>query len=1062
MSNLRSSRNLLFLFTGALLFIVAVLPTAHGQSTTATLSGTVTDERGAVILGASVTVENINTRLRRQATTNDEGAFTIPLLPPSTYLVRVEGQGFATAQIPSVVLNVNDQVALNIQLKVGQISGDTVNVNADPPLVENSPAVSTVVDRQFIENLPLNGRSFHALLELTPGVTLTKTNINEQGQFSVNGQRANANYFTVDGVSANIGVSPSTFLQQAGGGSLPALTAFGGTNNLVSVDALQEFRVQTSTYSAEYGRSPGGQVSIATRSGTNDFHGSVFEYFRNDALDANNWFANANRQPKPALRQNDFGGVFGGPLYLPRFGVGGPSFNSGKNRTFFFFSYEGLRLRQPQATTKAVPSLAIRQSAPPTTRSFLDAFPLPNGRDLGNGKAEFSASYSNPSTLDATSIRIDHTISKNTVIFGRFNYAPSANDQRGAATNPLNNITSARFKTVTLTGGATIILNSKLSTEIRTNWSKTKGVAFITLDNFGGAIPPADSILLPPFASRGSSTSVVQFIGGESPFYAVTPPGKANNNAQRQINLINNTTLVLGAHQLKFGVDYRRLYPTLDIQPFIFAIAFNDFAGAVSGQALIVTVQHSFERPLFPIFNNFSAYAQDSWKVTPRLTLNYGLRWEVNPPPQEKNGNDAATVVGDFNNPSTLQLAPIGTPLYKTTYNNFAPRFGFAYDLTGKGETIIRGGAGIFYDLGTGGASDGWSRAPYSRFVARPGSSIPINPALFQPPPLDLSLPFSAITVYVPNYKLPYTIQWNLSVDRQLGANQVITASYVGAQGRRLARAERIRNPNPNFTQVLLTTNGAESSYNAMQLEFKRRLSRGLQALASYTWSHSIDTASDDTTLNTPSLRFNPELDRGNSTFDIRHAFTTAITYEIPLGRSKGFANALLRSWAIDGVFRARSASPINITTGRDVLGLGITNVARPDLISGVPVYIDDPTAPGGRRLNPAAFSTPIGRQGTLGRNALRGFPLNQLDLALRRQFNLTERVKLQLRAEMFNVLNHPNFGDPITLLVDPLFGRSTQMFGGSIGSGGASGGFNPLYQVGGPRSSQLSLKLLF
>src|SRR6266545_675352 len=303
---------------------VCILPLslALGQSVTATLSGAVVDEKDAVIAGAKVTIVNVNTGTRRNATTNDEGYFTIPLLPPSAYTVTVEREGFAAVEIKNVVLNVNDQRDLKIQLKVATV-GATVDVVDNASSVRTDAAVGTIVDRQFVENLPLNGRSFQSLITLSPGVVLTRATNTEQGQFSVNGQRADANYFTIDGAGANVGVFPTFTPGQSLSGAVPALAVTGGTNNLVSVEALQEFKIQTSTFAPEFGRTPGAQVSIVTRSGTNSFHGALYEYLRNDALDANDWFANANRQGKPPLRQNNFGVAVGGPILLPRFGEGG-------------------------------------------------------------------------------------------------------------------------------------------------------------------------------------------------------------------------------------------------------------------------------------------------------------------------------------------------------------------------------------------------------------------------------------------------------------------------------------------------------------------------------------------------------------------------------------------------------------------------------------------------------------------------------------------------------------------------------------------------------------------
>jgi hypothetical protein len=300
----------LFVVSVFLLSAFCLLPSAFAQSATATLSGTVQDEKGASVPGVSITIQNNATSMERQTTTNESGDFSAPLLPPGNYTLIARRDGFTAAEIRNIVLNVGDQKTVQIQLKVGDVK-EVVNVTGEAPLINESPAVGTVVDRQFVENIPLNGRSFNALISLTPGVVTTPSSFAEKGQFSVNGQRPDTNYFTIDGVSANAAASTGNGLGQAGGGAVPATSALGGTNNLVSVDALQEFRIQTSTYAPEFGRTPGAQVQIVTRSGTNRFNGNLFEYFRNDVFDANDWFGNLNNLPRPAVRQSDFGGVVG-------------------------------------------------------------------------------------------------------------------------------------------------------------------------------------------------------------------------------------------------------------------------------------------------------------------------------------------------------------------------------------------------------------------------------------------------------------------------------------------------------------------------------------------------------------------------------------------------------------------------------------------------------------------------------------------------------------------------------------------------------------------------------
>ncbi len=946
-----------------------------------TLLGTVVDENDAVVPEASVSVKDISKTIRKETKTSHVGVFIITQLPPGNYTVAVQQQGFATAEIKGLALKVNDQLALKIQLKVGQI-GETVTVDPDSSIVQRSAAVATTLNRQMVENLPLNGRSLQPVITLTPGVTVTKPTFAEQGQFSVNGQRASANYFMVDGVSANIGVAAGADgLGQSGSGSLPGLTALGTTHSLFSIDALQEFKILTSTFAPEFGRTPGAQVLVQTRAGGNQFRGSLFEYFRSGALSANDWFANRDALRKPQLSHHDFGGVFGGPIV--------------KGRTFFFFSYEGLRLRLPQVATVDVPSMFARDAAPENIRPFLNAFPVPNGAETANGFARFSTSYTDTATLHATSLRVDQKLGENLSLFGRYSFEVSETETRGGANTSLSTTLQMAFSTQTLTICATQVITPKISNDFRFNYSTTKGGKYFQLEDFGGAESFDDSRVFPLLSS--AQNSLYRFSLGGNVSFSV---GKDATNFQQQLNLVDSVAVLSGSHQVKLGVDYRRLTPVYGQWKYKQYASFNGISDALNATASSVAIETQDKVGL--VFINYSAYGQDTWKLSRRLTLTYGLRWEFNPPPKGRDGQALYTVQG-LDDPRTLTLASAGTPFYRATYNNFAPRIGAAYQLSERRgrESVLRGGFGIFYDMGTGSLANAAVSFPYLRTRVLSNVSYPLDPSLTEPPAPSFATPVSRIQASDPHLRLPLTMQWNVSFEQSLGSNRSLSASYVGAVGRRLLRQELLVNPNSDFAQVFVTTNKAASSYHALQLQFQRRLSRDLQSHLAYTWSHSIDNASNDSFANSPSTIIDPRFDRASSDFDLRHSFAGAITYNIPSPPFGAFGSRLLRGWSVDGILTARTAAPVDVFFMRDI-GFGPFNF-RPDLVPGVPLYLKDSSFPGGQGINREAFIIPqAARQGTLGRNALRGFPLRQLDLALRRRFGLTERLNLQFRMDVF------------------------------------------------------------
>jgi hypothetical protein len=1008
-----------------------------------------------VITDAQIAAVSAGTNIRYEAVTNGSGEYYLANLPPGTYRLEVEKSGFKKLIKPDMILHVQDTLAIDFEMTLGA-SAETVTVEAGAPLVNTeSETVSTVIDRALVENLPLNGRSFQTLIMLTPGVVVTATASGDQGQFSVNGQRADANYFTVDGVSANFGVTGYLAQVQAASGALPALSAAGGTNSLVSVDAMQEFRILTSSFAPEFGRTPGAQISIVTRSGTNTFHGTLFEYLRNNVLDAKDWFVNYNGLTKPAERLNDFGGVLGGPVM--------------KNKTFFFFSYEGLRLRQPATQQTAVPDLTARQQAPASMQPYLNAFPMPNGPELGPGIAQFNAGYSNPSNLDATSLRIDHVLTSKLTLFGRFNDSPSNLDQRGPFTsvgNVLSNVQFLESSVRTGTVGLTELITPGISNEVRANYSNHRIRSSAQLDNFGGGVPIPDSTLFP--AGITSATAVFgYYIRGVGDYNQ----GKSALNEQRQVNFVDNLSVTKAGHQLKFGVDYRWLAPFNSPYTYHEFVQFTGMGstpgGALSGSVSGAITSASQGDAL--LSHNFSLYGQDTWKITPRLTLTYGLRWDVNPPLKGKNlSNDPFTVTGLGNpamiNPAAVTLAPRGTPLYQTTWGNVAPRIGLAWMLTRA--TTLRGGFGTFYDLGQGSLGGVSSYFPYTAALVLPAlTPFPLSPQNAAPPPFSLNPPVTMINVASPHLKLPRSYQWNVALERALGSSQSLSLTYIGAIGRDLLRATQLFNVNPNFSFISLTDNSVTSDYHALQFKFQRRLSRGLQALASYTFSHSIDGASTDAfanLINTPGSFAHSNIDRGNSDFDIRHVFTAGATYEAPAPVSDRTFRAILGGWSLAAFVLARSAPPDNLV-GTLFLTNGTELYPRPSLNPSVPLELSGSGYPGGKIFNKAAFvAPPTGQQGNFGRNVLRGFDATQADIGVQRTFRVTEKVNLRFRSEFFNILNHPNFANPTNSLTSALFGRSTQTLANGLGTGGANGGFSPLYQIGGPRSIQLALKLQF
>ncbi len=1114
------------IFSSALLLVLLLAllgARTWAQGATATLTGTVIDVEGAHVGEADVQLIQLAQGFRRSVKSDKVGVFSVAALPPGQYVLSATRSGFKSTIIRNIVLDVNANLEIVVTLKVAD-DKQTVTVYDRPALTSSSGAVSNVIDRQFIQDLPLDGRSIQALITLSPGVQLAPVAGANPGQFSVNGMRSNTNYFTIDGVSANFAAGSSGSITDGSTGSTPAVDVQGGFSNLVSIDALQEFQIQTSSFAPEFGRSPGAQISMVTRAGELKFHGSAYDYFRNDALDAEDWFSDYLDTGKQALRYNDFGGTFGGPIAFP-------GYKDSKEQSFFFFSYEGTRFTQPApAAPTIVPSLAARAGAPTTvTSEVLNAFPIPNGAAIGQdangnfcavgssgctatGGALFTAGYSDPSRSNSYGLRLDQKLGSKFSLFARYNRANSSTLSRGGS--ELANVTGSYVNTDTLTVGATTVFTSHFLNEFTINGSSQRSYSSVYQDSFGGSKPMPVSVLEPGSPCIGCAGTIDLL--GLANATSLLPTTSLSINSpiaskNRQINGVDSVTYEFGNHQFKVGVDYRYNSPLVAPSAFSVAQEFQGIPAFYTQQSFVDVV--AYQEGYALAFKDFSAFVQDTWRTNSKLTLTFGTRWELDPAPTGKNGKDPLTVTSlnlntlDFN---YLALAPKGTPLYKTGYTDFAPRLGFSYlfNKAGSRQTVLRGGGGIFYD--TGQNSFGQISFPYEQLtfflgpgypipgVGQPGLpgypalTLPVPIAYATPPPITAtpSATYNTITVAAPNYKLPRSYEWNLTLEQSLGPDSVFSIGYVASAGQDLQRLlyysfasapSTTGTPVPysdTFGGLRVITNGARSHYNSLQTTFHSRITHSLEAMLNYTWSHSIDDASDDTVASSID---NPKVDLGDSTFDVRNSFNGALTYNIPSLQTNRIVSAFLNGWALNSIVSAHTALPFDVYTyGVNTQSVnGGTYELRASLVPGQPEWISSKylpgttnLVPGGKLLNSDAFQAPDpnATQGTLPRDSLRGFGAWQIDLGLHRSFTLKKQVKLEFRSELFNILNHPNFANPGTGSDTNLFGYPTEgapgfpiVFGES-GSTLASGlgGQNALFQTGGPRAIQLALRLSF
>jgi hypothetical protein len=1018
-----------------------VAPVCWAQTAPAALAGIVLDPADKPVQNARVFLIEDSTKSKRQTWTGQNGDFLFSRLEPGNYTLQAVQSGFALIQIPAIVLHAGDIRNIQIRFQMGRLH-ETAMVHAVD--FEDSSVITTKVGHELVDDIPLNGRSLQPILLLTPGVIMMANN-----EFSFNGQATSTNYFTVDGMSVNLAVG--------GGGISPDLaqdagySALGTTSNLISVNALDEFVIQSSTISPQIGRQSGGHVQMNSRSGGEALHGEAFDFFRNSALDASDWFLRTGTTTGTALRQNDFGGTFSGPI---------PDHGKWIKRNYFFFSEESLRLYQPTALNTYVPSSSLRSQVPANLSPFLNIFPTSTSSEIaGTGTSVYHLAISNPSSEDTFSLRLDAEPDRRLSLFARFNHSTSSR----VSTDSGWCLSGADKSSLSLTAGMIWKPSSKMVNDLRFNFSESTGSVSNTLHRMNGATIPADKVLLQGISSKVKLPSLNYYFLGMT--YSSKSTGQ---NPIHQINLTDNTIVARGRHTFGAGFDLLRLTGETVPSDFNMSVSFLSQSSLISGMADSIALQSQDDVKVVQI--NSSFYAQDTWKPNKRLTLDYGLRWDINSPPTADNGMSLYTVTSskDIGN---MTLASAGTQLYPTIYTDFCPRLGQSFLVlnTHGWETILHSGAGIFYSLGNSNSMASASAFPHIRQATLynraypPASTLPILNSN------SLLPPYSGQTFYAfsDGYSTPVVYQFSTGIEQHLGESRKLSIAYVGSQSRHLPVLQQLTDPNQNFvhqSSVTEVRSEGNSSYNSLQMQFSQRVTAGIQALGSYTWAHSIDDVSGDLNGFPRQKLISIAGEKGNSDFDLRHSAGLAMTYETKAPALEGMTAWFLDRWTLGALITARGGMPLDVTYMRPIGSQLLPT--RPDRVMGSSMSLTHAHQPWGEILNYDAFAIPTtDRQGKLGRNSLRGHEAWQADLSIHRSFALRNRATIEGRAEFFNAFNHPNFGDADvnlgtysdgTLARNPTFGYITRMLNTQLG------GLQQSYQVGGPRSVQVSMKLAF
>jgi Carboxypeptidase regulatory-like domain/TonB dependent receptor len=1060
------------------LALVAWPRAAHAQAVTGTILGTVVDSTGAVVAGAKVTITNAGTGLTRTVITDTTGEYTAPSLPTGNYVVTAEMTGFKIAALSGIELGVDQRVRIDVTLELGTMT-ETVTIQAATPLLQTSSSeLGTTVKDEQIQTLPLNGRNFVSLTRTVPGVLrgIPGANIDGAGSlawrasasFSANGQRSRDNNYMLDGVDNN-----ETWLQ--------TVVIF------PSVDALDEFKLQTSTYSAEFGRSLGGVVNLQIKSGTNSYRGSAYEFHRNDALDANNFFNNRAGRAKPDFTQNQFGGTLGGPIF--------------KGKTFFFADYQGHREKLGHVFLSTVPSARMRQGDfseisrviydPTTGQPFAGNFVPPDRWDdaATNIIEQLYPEPNTPGSIGAAGqpinnylinpvkerqdnqfdVKVDHNLADNNRFFTRYSYQDVHRLQ--PATLPHGDAGAtfgAGDGNITAQGAAfndTHTFGSSWLNEFRFGWTQIE-FAMTSIDHGSNlaremGIPGINTV---PAVSAMSQLNFqnIRNLGANSNQPLITN--------QNDFQIFDNVTWIKGSHTIKTGGSVTlRSREILNADNPVGQFQFNNNQTSnCAGQpsTCVVDSNTGFDVASFLLGTTFqkirnlsgltpagewetyketrpefSVYVQDDWRATPNLTLNLGLRWDVYPPwieidDRQSNFDQTTGTFVIASDNARIGGVEVGRRLQTYSKGDVGPRFGFAYDLGGDGKTIVRGGYGVFWNFTPGGTSS--SKAQNQPFLdsqaltPTPVSSTGVNLLLQDglPPPAganpDAPPRGNTRSIFDPAFRDGYAHNFNVNVQRALGANYLVEAAYAGSRGRDMVVKIDINQAPPvvgvsdaNVNRPFIVLAPAMRSmsqsqargkidHNALLLKFQRRFANNFSFLNSYTLGKTSDYASD----NEAGITNNYDLaySWGQADYDVRHTVSSSWIYELPWARER-----LYGGWQINGILYLRSGLPFTVTQAQGVLstgtgGSGATGARPNQICSG---ELSNPTVE--KWFDTSCFVSPADTTGTYGdtrRNSMRGPGQFNIDASLIKNTRIG-RFTTEFRVEAFNLLNHPQFANP-------------------------------------------------